>query len=106
MILEDGAVPKEAPKIDIKEWELPAEQREIDDIAILTGSYCRVFKQLFTSFTNTGHTVKFKNVPDFDWLAERKRMLVSSEIIRIFVSHTVVPKLLKKSELITLLKIF
>jgi len=43
---------------------------------------------------------------DFDWLKERKRMLVSSEILKIFSDHKVVPKLIAKDKFFALLKMF
>ena len=106
LILKEGVVEKQKEEVTIKEWELPAEQQEYDQVQMLIKSYVRIFKNLFQVYSGTGHSLNFKNMNDFDWLKERKRMLVSSEILKIFSDHKVVPKLIAKDKFFALLKMF
>ena len=106
LILKEGVVEKQKEEVTIKEWELPAEQQEYDQVQMLVKSYVRIFKNLFSSYSGTGHSANFKNMSDFEWLKERKKMLVSAEVLKIFSDHKVVPKLIAKDNFFTLLKIF
>jgi hypothetical protein len=107
MILQAGSVGK--PKEQLccfKDWDLPAEQEDYDGVQTVLRTYNRILRVIFTNYSGTGKSVKFKNMTDFDWLAERKRMLVMPEIIRVFLDHKVIPGLIPKEEFVNLLKKF
>jgi hypothetical protein len=108
MFLQSGAATKKMRETQIcfKEWELPAEQEDYDGVQVVLKTYNRIFKILFQNYSGTGKSAKFKNMTDFDWLAERKKMLVMAEILKIFIDHKVIPGLIPKEEFVNLLKLF
>ncbi|CAG9333687.1 unnamed protein product [Blepharisma stoltei] len=92
-------------EITLKEFS-SAESDEQEAIDLLLKKYSRVFKILFVKYSGTGHARKNGAVSSFDYLADRKSKLTEAEMIKVLIDHSVIPKLLTKEELKTIMKTY
>ena len=80
------------------------EKEEADAVRLVVKKYSRVFKVLFQKYAGTGFARKKEAAMAFDWLAERKNRMFDSEYIRLFLDLKVLPRLVTKEEVRSLLK--
>ena len=82
------------------------EKDDLDAVGLVTKKYSRVFKVLFQKYAGTGFARKKEAAMAFDWLAERKNRLFDSEYIRLFLDLRVLPRLISKEEVRSVLKAY
>ena len=82
------------------------EKDDLDAVKLITKKFSRVFKVLFQKYAGTGFARKKEAAMAFDWLAERKNRLFDSEYIRMFLDLRVLPRLISKEEVRSILKAY
>ena len=108
LVYEEGLAQKlvlPPDEIELKEFT-SAEADLLDAVNLMLSKYSRVFKVLFTKYSGTGFARKAQHKSDFDLHAERKAKLTDSEYIKIMKDHNVIPVLLTKEELRSIMRAY
>ena len=104
-VLQEGQASKliTAEEFVVKEFS-QEDQEELEAVKLVLSKYSRVFKVFFQKYSGTGFSMKKGGKSDFDWLAERKNKINEAEFIKLMREHGVIPKLLSKEDLKTVMK--
>ena len=102
----EGVVQKlVGPADEVQLREFTAAESDLEEaVKLMLSKYSRVFKVLFSKYSGTGFARKAHHKSDFDSHAERKSKLTDGEYIRIMKDHNVIPGMLTKEELRTIMR--
>jgi hypothetical protein len=91
--------------IQLREF-MKEEADEEEQVKLVLSKYGRVLKVNFQMYSGTGFIRKTEKMSDFDWLAERKTKLSEAEFLKMLKDYGVVPSLLTKEQLGTIIRTF
>lgn len=107
VVYKEGIVHKYITKEEIVLREFgPADSDFEEGIRLMLSKHSRVFKLLFSKYSGTGFEKKFNGNPSFDLHAKRKNKLNDAEYIKIMKDFNVIPRLLSKEELRTIMRTY
>lgn len=92
------------PRQQVEETLREVSSEETQLLQVVTRKYYRVLKALFVKHSGTGFAVRQE--PGFQWLAQRKARMTEAELLKVLSLCQVVPVLLSKEEVRTLLRAY
>ncbi|OMJ86867.1 hypothetical protein SteCoe_11498 [Stentor coeruleus] len=92
-------------EIQLREFT-QAEADQLEAVNMMILKFSRVFKVLFNKYSGTGFVRKAQNKSEFDLHADRKFKIFDGEYIKIMKDHNVIPSLLSKTELQTVMRTY
>lgn len=91
-------------EIQLKEFS-PSESDQLEAVNLMVLKYSKVFKVFFNKYSGTGFARKVQhNKTGFESHADRKSKLFDGEYIKMMKDHNVIPILLTKTELHTIMR--
>lgn len=107
LVYKEGIVQKYIAQEEIVLRIFTAEESDLEEsVNLLMSKYSRVFKLLFFKYSGTGFEKKNHAKSDFDQHRERKSKLNDAEYIKMLKDFTVIPKLLTKEELKSIMRTY
>ena len=95
----------QAPIEEFQVREFTSEENEESEmVKIVSRKYFRVLKTLFQKYSGTGFAVRKEFGSSFQWMAERKAKLTEAELVKILSLFKVVPSLMSKEDVKSVLK--
>ena len=108
LVYEDGEAQKLiAPPDEVQLRQFTEAENDLQEVVkLLLSKYSRVFKVLFNKYSGTGFKLKVHHKSDFDLHAERKSKITDGEYIKVMKDHNVIPELITKEELRTIMRAY
>ncbi|OMJ70384.1 hypothetical protein SteCoe_31656 [Stentor coeruleus] len=105
---EEGVIQKliiTPEEIQLREF-IQAESDLLEAVNTIILKYSRVFKTLFSKYSGTGFARKAQHKSEFESLADRKSKIYDGEYIKMLKDHNIIPNLLTKTELQTIMRFY